>query len=103
MNPPAGVDMSLIQEALARRQGAQGGTGMPMQQQLTPGAPIQQAPPVAPTGPLPQQQQPQQAQAPQQAQGQPQGGQRSPQQQPQFDDETKSVAKALVTRLLKLW
>lgn len=104
MNPPSGIDMSLIQEALARRAGPQGGTGMPMQQQVTPGAPVQQTPQVAPTGPLQQPQAPQ-GQMPQQGQPQPaQGGQAGQgQRQPaNFDDDTKATAKALVARLLKV-
>lgn len=98
--PPPGLDMSPILAALKLRQqggalgGALGASGAPMQQQqsTTPQAPMQSA------GGMPQQVQqggtsgqapPDQLRAGQQAQG------------PQFDDETKLLAKSLVQRLLK--
>jgi len=93
--PPA-IDMSAIREALQRRQmGNLGGGGTPMQQQVSPQAPLQapQAPPIGQT---------QSIQPP--AQGSPQAGalqagQKS--QGPQFDEETRLLAKSLIQRLLK--
>lgn len=102
MNPPAHIDMGLIQQALARRMqsGQLGGGGMPAQQQVAGGGAVAPPPQVAPTGPLPMQQ-PQGQPAPQ---GQPQGPQQAqgPKPEPQFDDETKAVSKALIARLLKV-
>lgn len=104
MNPPQGIDMSAIQEAIARR--AQGGGGTPAVQQMSaPQAPL-------PSGganiPVP-------TQAPQVPQGVQQNvtpsGQGSPvspegavvgklKQGASFDDETKAVAKQLVSKLI---
>ena len=101
---PPNIDMSAIQEALARRNGAAGGSGMPAQQQVTPGAPVQQPPQPKPTGPLATPSGGQGApQGQPQAQGQPQGAQRAPGGQKQsanVDDNTRAMTKALVARML---
>jgi hypothetical protein len=99
--------MSVIREALARRQagggGAPGGGGtMPAAgQQSQPGALTPTGNPNTPGQPTPQ---PPIGTVPG---GMPQGapqGQPQPQQpkpQPNFDDQTKSVGKALIAQLLK--
>lgn len=98
--PPQGIDMGPILAALKmRQQGALGGGGTPMQQQASPQAPMQtpgQAPMPSP-GAMPSQVQQGAGQSP--VNGQLQAGQKA--QGPQFDDETRLLAKSLVQRLLK--
>lgn len=91
------VDMSPIMEALRRRQQGQlGGGGLPMQAQVSQpqpgaGAPVQQPAPMSQpaASDLPQQVRSGALKSGQQAQG------------PQFDEETRVLAKSLVQRLLK--
>lgn len=102
MNPPAGIDMSVIRQALMRRM--QGGGGTPATQQVSNPAgptPLQPAQPLQPTGPLPL---PQGGQAPAGAQSSPQAPQQSQgaQDGQGFDDGTKTISKALIARLLKV-
>lgn len=113
MQPPAHIDMSLIREAIARRQA--GGVGGSPQGGVTLPAAAQQSQPggLTPTGQpntpgQPQPQPPLGAVPGGMPQGAPGGGgapQQSgvPPQKPQanFDDETKSVGKALISQLLK--
>ena len=102
MNPPDHIDMGPIRAALAERMagGLGGGSGAPVASQVAPGGPIPTAPQQAQTGPLPlpaSQTQPQgqgQPQQPQQGQG--------AKPDPQFDDGTKAISKALIARLLKV-
>lgn len=106
--PPSNVDMSVIREAMARRgMGGvpAGGTTLPAASQQT--APSGMTPaggPNTPTVPPPQMPPPQGGAMPQAQPGAPQGP--SPQQRPQsaqpnFDDDTKVSAKALMQQLLK--
>ena len=100
--PPANIDMSLIQEAMERRRS--GDIRVPPTGQTTlPGAPTpgggpnvpMQGVPTPPTG---------QTQSPA-ARGAINGGLQAGQalkQNPNVDDETKQIAKILVTKLLKL-
>ena len=99
---PQGVDMQLIQEAIARR--AQGGSTPPVQQMSQPqgqlptgGQPMpqpNQAPPVQPTATNVT---PGNQGAPVSPEGNVVGKLK---QGASFDDETKSVAKALVSKLI---
>ena len=96
----AGIDMNAIKEAIARRQGG-GSTpalstqGAPAGATPTggPSTPTVQAPvvPTPTSGGLPP--------APT-AQPTPQGTKPAPKQPNNFDDETKTLAKALITKLL---
>lgn len=98
MNPPQGIDMEVIREAMARR--AQG-NAVPAVDQTTPQSPVQGAPqpPQVRPGEVPVQnrQAPQANATPAQqtmkAAGVAQG--------PQFDEETRTLSKALIQRLLK--
>lgn len=95
---PQGVNMSPILQALARRQQ---GMPAPMSQQLTPAAGGQPQPQATPAS-LPQQV-PQGA-PPESAPGSTTSGALSAGQNaqgPQFDPETRDLAKSLVQRLLK--
>ena len=103
--PPA-IDMGAIREALQRRQmGNLGGGGTPMGQQVS--APNNALPSGAPAAPLQPPApspigQPQNIQPPAQGSvqaGALQAGQKS--QGPQFDEETRLLAKSLIQRLLK--
>lgn len=106
MQPPAGIDMSAIRDALLRRQqgGGAGGAGSPpiAQQVSSPPSgqtPLSLPPQVAPTGPLalPQPQPGPQQGPPQPAQQAPGGGGGQG-----FDGDTKAISKALIARLLKV-
>ena len=96
-NATNNIDMQAIKEALLRR--SQGGAGMPAASQLSApaapnpmgGAPTQVQPPAAPvgvpptgTGGLPQPQRPKIAQG------------------TNFDEDTKRVAKTLISRLIQV-
>lgn len=103
------VDMSLIREALARRQqgGLGGGTSMPAASQLTSGGASPMGAPQTQQPPGAQQRTPNLGQLPVQVEqtgGAPQNqalqaGQKA--QSPSFDPETRELAKSLVQRLLK--
>jgi hypothetical protein len=110
MQPQANVDMGLIREALARRQqgGLGGGTSMPAAAQLTAGGASPMGAPQTQQAPGSQQSTPALGQLPTQVpqgagtptpSGQLKAGQQA--QGPQFDDETRTLAKSLVERLLK--
>lgn len=102
------IDMSLIREAMARRNsgGLGGGTSMPATSQLSAAAPSPTGAPATQQPPTPQQPTPGMAQVPTQV-----GPSVAPQnealrsgqqaQGPQFDPETRDLAKSLVQRLLK--
>lgn len=107
--PPGNIDMSAIQQALARRAGAPGavagGTTTPAQgQQSQPGGLTPTGNPNVPGMPMPQP-----MPMPMGGMPTPQGGQApAPQQRPatpkmpaSFDDETKNAGKVLITQLLK--
>lgn len=108
---PAGINMSSILQALQRRQqGPLGGGGVPAQQQVS--SPTGPSPMGASASPLPPSTQAplgQLGNMPQQVKTPP--GQQNPQnpalqagqlsQGPQFDQETRDLAKSLVQRLLK--
>lgn len=92
MQPPAGINMSPILQALQRRQ--QGGAAPIAGQQMS--APPQ---PQAPPGGMPTQ-----VQQGSSAQGAPTTGAMNAGQTaqgPQFDSETRDLAKSLVQRLIK--
>lgn len=103
MNPPQGIDMSAIKEAIQRRM--QGGAGTPATQQMSaPQAPL-------PTGGANVPQPSQAPQIPQVQQNVTPGNQGAPvspegsvvgklKQGAAFDDETKAVAKQLVSKLI---
>jgi len=105
MQPPQGIDMSLIQEALQRRQ--QGGGGTPPTQQMS------QPQGQLPTGgqPMPQQQAPP---IPQNVQQNVTPGQQGAPVSPEgaavakaksgmtLDDDGKGIAKALITKLMSV-
>lgn len=98
---PQGIDMGVIREALQRRQQGQlGGGGMPMQQQMTPQAPTQSAQPMPTPSPSAMPQQVQPGGMPQAEQAGAIGATQKAQ-GPQFDQETRDLAKSLVQRLLK--
>lgn len=95
--PPPGINMAPILAALQQRQ--QGGGGVPMQQQQTSAAPTQSAPTTPTASPSGMPSQVQQGNAPSPTNTALQAGQQS--QGPQFDEETRTLAKSLVQRLLK--
>lgn len=102
------LDMSLIREAMQRRGmgGLGGGTPMPAASQLTSGAPSPLGAPATQQPPVPLQPTPGMSQLPAQVRqtaasqnGALKAGQQA--QGPQFDPETRDLAKSLVQRLLK--
>lgn len=108
MQPGNGIDMSIIREALARRQsgGLGGGASMPAAAQLTNGSMSPMGGPGTPQPAPMQQPTPNASQLPTQVRQS--GGPMNPQlragqqaQGPQFDPETRDLAKSLVQRLLK--
>lgn len=92
MQPPAGINMSPILQALARRQ--QGGAAPIAGQQMS--APPQ---PQAPAGGMPTQVQQGSSTQDAPTTGAMNAGQQA--QGPQFDSETRDLAKSLVSRLIK--
>lgn len=103
-----GIDMSVIREALQRRSagGLGGGSPIPAAGQLTSGGLTPVGSPQTPQPGNPQQPTPSLSQAPTQVQqtAAPQNGALRAGQQaqgPQFDSETRDLAKSLVQRLLK--
>jgi hypothetical protein len=102
------IDMGLIREAMARRGmgGLGGGAPTPAVGQLTSGGPSPMGGPSTQQPAMPQQPTPGLAQVPTQVSqtAAPQNGALKAGQQaqgPQFDDETRTLAKSLVQRLLK--
>lgn len=102
MNPsaPQGVDMALIREAMQRR--SQSGVGTPATQQMTtPQQPLPTGGTNTPTQQAPMAPQPTQNVAPQGSPVSPEGAVIGKLKQgASFDDETKSVAKQLVAKLI---
>jgi hypothetical protein len=106
--PPAGINMDLIREALARRMQGGGGTPMVDQQTQPTGSTVAGGPNnMAGAQPQMPQAQPRSVNA-----GAPAGGGQNPTNQamkaagtansPQFDDDTRVTAKALIAKLLKV-
>lgn len=97
--PPAGIDMSAIQQALAARAAG----GAPAGGTAPPAAAQQSQPFGAVQGGMPPTPQQQGGGVPQPAPGAPGAAQRpaAPKPNPTFDDETKNAGKVLITQLLK--
>ncbi|HJZ04493.1 MAG TPA: hypothetical protein VJ327_01360 [Patescibacteria group bacterium] len=93
--PPAQIDMTAIREAIARRQG--GGASPALSQVTAPGASLPTGGPNTPTNPPP-------------ATATPSGTTPSPmpsakpnlKQVGNFDDETRSLAKTLISKLMNV-